>query len=604
MGQLIADRRDVDFVLHEQLRVEKLSREDKFTEFNRKTIDMIVTEARNLAIKELLPARESGDREGVRFEKGKVSVPGSFHKPYSLLAEGQWLAMTEDLRWGGQGMPNSVAIAANDYFNGANYPLMMYSGAVHGVGKLIELFGTNREKKLFLKKIFSGEWSCTIAITEPQAGSDVAALNTKAVENPDGTFSLTGNKIFISGGEQDLTENIIHPVLARIEGAPPGAGGISLFLVPKIWVNEDGTLGDFNHITCTGVESKMGLRGSATCSLSLGEKGPCRGILLGGKNKGLHNMFVMMNRMRFLVGLMGFCCASASYLYTLDYARQRVQGKDVTAKEKNASSIPIVQHPDVRRQLVTMKAYIEGMRSLLYYVAYCLDVIDTTEDALEKQKKQDLVALLMPVAKGYVTDRAFEVCNMGIQVYGGYGYMKDFPVEQLLRDCRITPIYEGTNGIQAIDLFRKKLGMNNGETLEEFLGDIRKICLRSKAIPDLNEMGNDLDRAVNVLQEVSYHMQKTAASSRPDYAFAYAHPFLIVFGDVVMAWMLLWRASIASEKLNGNVKNRDKDFYDGQIKSAEYFIKAKLPVTFGRMNAILVSNGAVVEISDASLGSY
>ncbi len=603
MTQLIAERRDVDFVLHEQLRVENFSNEDKFSEFNKKTIDMIITEARTLAIKELLPAREPGDREGIRYEKGKVNVPEAFHKPYRLLAEGQWLAMTEDPKWGGQGMPNSVAIAANDYFNGANYPLMMYSGAVHGVGKLIELFGTEREKRLFLKKLFSGEWSCTIAITEAQAGSDIAALNTKAVENPDGSYSLTGNKIFISGGDQDLTENIIHPVLARIEGAPPGVRGISLFLVPKFRVNDDGTPGDFNNIVCTGVEKKMGLRGNATCSLSLGEKGTCRGILLGEKNKGLNQMFVMMNRLRFLVGLMGFCCASASYTYALDYARQRIQGKDIRSKEKNAPSVPIVQHPDVRRQLVTMKAYVEGMRSLLYYVAYCLDVVDSTDDMLEKKKKQDLVALLTPVAKGYVSDRAFEVCDIGLQIYGGYGYTKDFPVEQLLRDCRIIPIYEGTNGIQAIDLFRKKLGLNNGETLEEFFAEIQKISTQSKTMSELHELGNDLEEAVNGLRELSLHMQETGASSRPDYAFAFAHPFLMVFGDIVIAWMLLWRAVIAIDKMKGNIKKRDRAFYDGQIKSAEYFIKAKLPVTIGQMNAILISNGAAVDMADASLGS-
>jgi len=369
-------------------------------------------------------------------------------------------------------------------------------------------------------------------------------------------------------------------------------------------VNDDGTLGDINHITCTGVENKMGLRGSATCSLSFGEKGPCRGILLGEKNKGLHNMFVMMNRMRFLVGLMGFCCASASYLYALDYARQRIQGKDIRAKEKPPPSVPIVQHPDVRRQLVTMKSYVEGMRSLLYYVAYCLDLADLTDDVLEKQKKLDLVALLTPVAKGYVTDRAFEVCNIGIQVFGGYGYMKDFPVEQLLRDCRITAIYEGTNGIQAIDLFRKKLGMNNGATLEEFCSEIRKICSKSQSVTELNKMGKDLEKAADTLQEVARHMQNTAVSSRPDYAYSFAHPFLTVFGDVVMAWMLLWRAVIAAEKLRGKVNKKDKFFYDGQVKSAEYFIKAKLPITLGQINAILVSNGAAVDISDESLGPY
>ena len=326
MAQVIADRRDIDFVLHEQFEVETLSAHEKYAEFNKKTVDLIVSEARNLAVKEILPTREIGDREGTEFDKGEVHVPKEFHRAYELFNEGEWLAMSEDPKWGGQGMPRTVSLAAADYFNGANYAFMMYPGLTHGAGKLVEAFGTDQQKQLFLKKMYTGEWTGTMLLTEPEAGSDVGALTTSAVKNDDGTYSITGNKIFISSGEHDLVENIIHPVLARIEGAPEGTKGISLFLVPKIWVNDDGSLGEFNDVVCTGIEEKMGIHGNSTCSLALGGKGQCRGTLLGEENKGMRAMFLMMNEARLLVGLQGLSCASASYLNAINYARERVQG--------------------------------------------------------------------------------------------------------------------------------------------------------------------------------------------------------------------------------------------------------------------------------------
>ncbi|MGD9369809.1 MAG: acyl-CoA dehydrogenase family protein, partial [Desulfobacterales bacterium] len=318
MAQQIADRKDVDFVLHEQLHVAELSKHDLFAEFNQKTIDLIVSEARNLAVKELLPTQTEGDRLGARFENGAVIVPETFHKAWELFKEGEWLAMSEDPEWGGQGMPRTVALAAGDFFNGANFAFMMYPGLTHGAGKLVETFGNQKQKKLYLKKMYSGEWTGTMLLTEPEAGSDVGALTTTAVRNGDGTYAITGNKIFISSGEHDLAENIIHPVLARIEGAPEGTKGISLFLVPKIWVNDDGSLGEPNDVVCTGVEEKMGIHGNATCSLSLGSKGQCRGTLLGEENKGMRAMFLMMNEARLLVGLQGLACASASYIHAVN----------------------------------------------------------------------------------------------------------------------------------------------------------------------------------------------------------------------------------------------------------------------------------------------
>jgi hypothetical protein len=603
MAQQIADRRDIDFVLHELLHVEELSAHQDFAEFNKKTIDLIVAEARHLAIKEILPTQIDSDREGTHFQAGKVTVPASFHKAWELFKEGEWLAMTEDPKWGGQGMPRAVALAASDYMNGANFAFMMYAGLTHGAGKLVEAFGTEQQKEIFLKKMYAGEWAGTMLLTEPEAGSDVGALTTSAVKNGDGTYTLTGNKIFISSGEHDLAENIIHPVLARIEGAPEGTDGISLFIVPKIWVNEDGSLGDPNDVVCTGVEEKMGIHGAATCSMSLGSKGKCRGMLLGEENKGMRNMFLMMNEARLLVGIQAFTCASAAYMYAVNYARQRVQGRHLlNMTDKNAPSVPIIQHPDVRRMLLTMKVYVEGMRSLLYYIGMCDDRVDVAENEEEKVKFKGIIDLLIPLAKGYVSDRAFEVCNLGVQVYGGYGYIKEYPMEQLLRDCRITPIYEGTNGIQAMDLLGRKLGMNKGKPIMDLMGEIQKTIAAAKAQAKVETFAGEVETALNKLGAVALHLGKTAMSAEVLTAFAHAYPFMEVAGDVVMSWLLLWRATIAAEKLENGAKKKDFAFYEGQLKSVEFFVHCMLPVTLGKMDAILASNSAVVEIEEDSFG--
>ena len=602
MAQQIADRRDVDFVLHEQLDVAQFSANEKFEAYNRKTIDLVVSEARNLAIKEILPTQKIADEEGCRLENGKVTVPEPFYRLYELFCEGEWIAMSEDPQWGGQGMPRTVAMACADYFNGANYAFMMYPGLTHGAGKLVEAFGTDEQKKLFLKNMFTGKWTGTMLLTEPGAGSDVGALETTAVKNDDGTYSISGNKIFISSGEHDLAENIIHPVLARIEGAPAGTKGISLFLVPKIWVNPDGSLGEPNDVVCTGIEEKMGIHGNSTCSLTLGGKGQCRGLLLGEENKGMRAMFLMMNEARLLVGMQGFCCASASYLNALDYARQRVQGKNLLQMmDKNAPSVPIIQHPDVRRMLLTMKTYVCAMRSLLYYVGFCEDMKRITGDEAVTDKYQGLIEVLTPIAKGYVTDRAFELCNLGMQVYGGYGYIREYPQEQLVRDCRITQIYEGTNGIQAMDLLGRKLGMKKGKPVMDLFGEIQATIARAKKVESLQAAAQKVETALNKLGEIAMHMGATAMSPKVMTAFAHAYPFMEVSGDVVMAWMLLWRAVVADEKITA-AKKKDKDFYDGQFKQLDFFVQSILPATLGKIEAIRNTCEAAIEISDEAFG--
>jgi alkylation response protein AidB-like acyl-CoA dehydrogenase len=440
-------------------------------------------------------------------------------------------------------------------------------------------------------------------LTEPEAGSDVGALTTSAVKNEDGTYAITGNKIFISSGEHDMAENIIHPVLARIEGAPEGTSGISLFLVPKVWVNDDGSLGEFNDVVCTGVEEKMGIHGNATCSLALGGKGKCRGMLLGEENKGMRAMFLMMNEARLLVGLQGLACASPAYMYAVNYARERIQGRHLLQlMDKSAPSVPIIQHPDVRRMLMTMKVYVEGMRSLLYYIGLCFDrkMLASEDEAAEKY--QGIIDLLIPIAKGYVTDRAFEVCSLGVQVYGGYGYIREYPVEQLLRDCRITQIYEGTNGIQAMDFLGRKLGMNRGKPIMDLLGEIQQTIAAAKQIPAVEDAAVKVEAAVNKLGEVAMQMGAAAMSEKVLNAFSFANPFMEACGDVVLAWLMLWRAMVAAEKLEAGARKKDRAFYEGQLKSLEYFVHAVLPVTHGKMEAVAGCNGAMVEIEEDAFG--
>lgn len=602
MAQVIADRRDVDFVLFEQLNAEELCENEQFEEFNRKTIEMVVSEARNLAVKEIYPTQQEGDA-GCHFEEGVVTVPECYKRPWEMFLEGEWLALTEDPEFGGQGMPRIVALAANDYLVGANYAFAMYAGLTHGAALLVEAFGTDEIKQRFLKNMFTGKWTGTMLLTEPEAGSDVGRLTTTAVKNDDGTYSISGSKIFISSGEHNLSENIIHPVLARIEGAPQGTKGISLFLVPKIWVNEDGSLGQFNDVVCTGIEEKMGIHGNSTCSLTLGGKGQCRGYLLGEENKGMRAMFLMMNEARLLVGLQALTCASNSYLNALNYARERVQGRNLLQMmEPDAPAVPIIQHPDVRRMLITMKSYVEGMRSLLYYVCKLTDQRNTAANEEEKLRLQGMIDLLIPICKGYVSDRASDVCNLGMQVYGGYGYIKEYPQEQLVRDCRITQIYEGTNGIQAMDLLGRKLGLNQGKPIMDLMREVQATLRQAKETAGLKPLADTLEKALNRLAEVAMHLGATAMSPQVMNAFAFAHPFMEASGDVVNAWMLLWRGVIAAVKLENGAKKKDQSFYQGQIKSAEFFINCILPITMGKMDAIMANCGAAVEIDDKGFG--
>ncbi|MBU3952521.1 MAG: acyl-CoA dehydrogenase, partial [Proteobacteria bacterium] len=377
--------------------------------------------------------------------------------------------------------------------------------------------------------------------------------------------------------------------------------GISLFLVPKFWVHDDGSQGQFNDVVCTGIEEKMGIHGSPTCSMALGGKGQCRGTLLGQANKGMSAMFVMMNEARLHVGMQGFACASTSYLNALNYARERVQGSAITAP-KGSPGVPIIQHPDIRRILLTMKSYSEGMRSLLYYVGFMEDMLHVSDNETDKQRFQGIIDVLIPVAKGYITDRAFEMCSLGVQVFGGYGFTKEYPQEQLLRDCKITQIYEGTNGIQAMDLLGRKLGLNKGRAFTDLLAEVQKTIDTAKEIQALSPLAERMDAAVMRLMETAKSLG-TVMGKNISAAFAQAHPFLDVTGDVLMAWMLLWRASIAVQNLAEAPKKKDVPFYEGQVKSAQFFIHSVLPVSLGKMEAIMAGDTAALDISEDAFGT-
>ncbi len=616
MAQQIADRRDIDFVLYEQFDVASLTRYDRYSDMNRKMFDMVINEARNFAIKEILPVNEQGDKEGLTFENNQVKVPECFHRPYKLLREGEWIAMTEDPEIGGQGLPHIISQVAGEYIVGADFSFAAFGFATHGAAKMIEIFGTEKQKEMFLGRMYSGEWTGTMVLTEPEAGSDVGNLTTTAVPNGDGTYSISGNKIFITAGEHDLTDNIVHPVLARIEGAPAGTKGISLFIVPKYWVNEDGSIGEPNDVVCTGIEEKLGIHASPTCQLAFGAKGKCRGLLLGEENKGMKVMFHMMNEARLGVGAIGLFNGSCAYLYALDYARQRVQGRDLADMlSPDAPQVNIIRHPDVRRMLMWMKSHVEGMRSFVYYISYLFDKIECMETEEERTACQDLVDLLTPVIKSYCTDRGFECTVQAMQCYGGYGYTADYPIERLLRDSKINSIYEGTNGIQAMDLLGRKLGMKKGAVFMNFLGEMQKTIAEAKNIDGLESLAAGLEEAVNRLGTVAMHIGKTAMSEDFKVAFAHSTSFLDVVGDTVMGWMLLWRASAAAPQLARLVgglegeerakkinKNKNAAFYEGQIKSAEFFIETILPVTAGKISAIEGGCKAVVDMPEAGFG--
>lgn len=611
MSNLLVDERDVQFVLYEQLNSERLCESEKYNEFSRETFDMMLDAAQKLAENELWPVNAIGDRIGVKIENGHVKAPEPFHKAYRRYCDGGWFGLSVTPEHDGQGFPQSLSVAATELFAAANLGFMGIPGLTVAAARVIQVFGSEEQRSTYMTRMYSGEWAGTMCLTEPQAGSDVGAIRTSATRNPDGSYSIVGNKIFITYGDHDLTENIVHLVLARVKGAAPGTKGISIFIVPKKRL-ENGLLVD-NDVTTAGIEQKMGLHASPTCALNFGERDNCVGYLIGQENSGMPIMFQMMNESRLGVGLQGLALASGAYMHSIRYAEQRVQGTQFTGfRNPGAPKVPILEHPDVRRMLLWMKSVTEGMRALLYFLGYCEDMANVAKDEEESSKFKGLIDLLIPVGKAWCSDFGFRVTELAVQIHGGYGYCREYPVEQFLRDVKITSIYEGSNGIQALDLVERKLNMNGGELFRNFLSvteDMSEKCRRNER---LKPMADIFDKARSHLPEIVKYFASKAKSGESILCALYATPFLELFGDVAIGYMFLWQAEIADRKLQEIYQkfgaetleqqrlllasNQDAAFYRGKMASVEFFYNSFLALAQGKSEAIMSGEKSAVEI--------
>jgi alkylation response protein AidB-like acyl-CoA dehydrogenase len=494
----------------------------------------------------------------------------------------------------------------------------MYPGLTHGAATLIQHHGTEEQKNKYMLKMYEGRWGGTMCLTEPGAGSDVGALKTSAKRLPDGKFLITGSKCFISCGDHDLTPNIVHPVLARIEGDPPGTPGISIFIVPKYRVNEDGSLGEFNDVNTGNIEHKMGIRGSATCTLNFGDEGKCVGELLGKEREGMRIMFLMMNEARMEVGMQALGHSTAALEHAIAYAKERVQSTPVwEMKNPDAKAVPIIQHPDVRRDLLWMKAFTEGIRALNYFTAYCLDM--SRAYPAEKDKWHGLVELLTPICKAYSSDMAMLITSKAIDVYGGYGYCQEYPVEQYMRDCKIACLYEGTNGIQSLDLVGRKLGQNKGMNVMNMIGEIGATIAKAKQVPELQKYAAYLEEANNAVIDLTMTFAALGKSSSFLIPILNASPYLEIFGDLLIGHFLLQGAAIAQEKLNaiyaekgadtkGTQRalvhdNADVAFYQGKIAAAKFFAVEVLFLVKSKCAAIKVADKVPIEMADESFAA-
>ncbi len=619
MANLLVDERDMKFILYEQFKIDELCQFERYADFSREMFDMALEAAQKLAEKEIAPTNADGDVKGVVLEQGQVRVPESFKNPYQLFCEGGWVALSIDQDKGGQGFPNTLYIATSELFVAANQALMMYPGLTVGAARLIEKYGTEEQQETYMSKMYTGEWAGTMCLTEPQAGSDVGALRTKATRNPDGTYSITGNKIFISSGDHDLTENIVHALLARVEGAPPGTGGISIFIVPKKRI-ENGNLVD-NDVVTAATEKKMGIHASSTCALNFGEKGNCIGYLLGSENQGMRIMFNMMNEARLTVGVQGLAQASAAYMYALRYAKERLQGPEIIyMRDPEAPKVPIIQHPDIRRMLMWMKSVTEGMRALLYYAGYCEDRVRVAATEEERAKYQGFLDILIPICKSWATDMGFRVTEQAIQVHGGYGYIREYPVEQFMRDCKITSIYEGTNGIQALDLVGRKLGYKQGLLFKSIVTETDNLLKGAKKNYRLKDIVEVFEAARNQLIEVTRYFGLKSITEDFMTPILYASPYLELFGDVAVGFMLLWQAVIADrrlEELYNDAKadtpeqkaellktNRSAAFYRGKVASAQFFANTVLSLAQGKARAIMSGERSAIDLPEESFALF
>lgn len=605
------DLRDIHFQLFEWLPTGDILSGERFAEWDEESLRMALGEALKIAQEKFDPANEDGDREGSRWEDGVVTVPDSFLPAYRTLAEGGWVGAVNSPEYGGLGMPQVVGAAANEFFDGANLGLAVSLLLSRGASELIEHFGDAEQRGLFCEKLYTGAWTGTMCLTEPQAGSDVGASTTRAVKQSNGRYLISGEKIFITYGDHNMTENVIHAVLARLPDAPGGAKGLSLFVVPKIRVNADGSLSDPNDVRCAGIEHKLGIHGSPTCSMLFGSEGACEGYLLGKENSGLKLMFHMMNSARLEVGLQGVALSGAAHRAALAFARERVQGRHWTKlADRSAPSVAIVEHPDVRRILWTSNAYVQAMRALLLRTYSYLDLAAVSEGD-ERDRYLALADFMTPICKAWASDWGIRVADWCLQVFGGYGYTTDYPAEQYLRDVRITSIYEGTNGIQALDLAMRKVQGRGGETLHGILAHSGSVAQRLGDHAQLSGAASQLAEAVD---EVRSLVARISEGSDGFLSLTLnAVPILDMVGHTVAGGLLLEQGSIAQERLDSILtekgvdgadagaygalleSDRDAAFYHNKVRSAVHFGYRCLPLVKSLGVAVQAGERAAID---------
>ncbi|WP_375201118.1 acyl-CoA dehydrogenase C-terminal domain-containing protein [Hyphococcus sp.] len=570
MTTYTAPLKDMQFVLNEVLQISKYSNLPGFADASEDVVSAILEEGAKMASNVLHPINHSGDKEGcTRHDDGSVTTPKGFKEAYEVYKQGGWQGLSFDPDYGGQGLPYILAVAVSEMVSAANMAFGMYPGLARGAADAIYAHGTDEQKQKYLPNMIAGEWGGTMNLTEPHCGTDLGLLRTKAVPQGDGSYKITGTKIFISAGEHDLTDQIIHLVLARIEGAPEGVKGISLFIVPKYHINEDGSLGDRNGVMCGSIEEKMGIHANSTCVLNYDD---ATGYLLGEENKGLRAMFTMMNEARLGVGLQGMAISEVAYQNGAGYAKDRLQGRALTgAKEPEKPADPIIVHPDVRRMLMDHRAFTEGARAWMYWSALWGDLHTKAEDDETRQKADDYMGLMTPVLKSYLTEKGYWHATNAQQVLGGHGYIAEWGMEQFVRDARIAMIYEGANGIQALDLVGRKLPKDGGRAIMAFFAEVDEFVKDNGGNEELKPYLDGLAAVKADLVEATQWFMANAMQN-PNNAGASSMDYLCLSALTSLAYAWALSAKAALEK-----KDSGDDFYKNKLITAKYFVDRILP---------------------------
>jgi len=587
MPPYTAPVRDTLFVLNEVLGYERYSNLPGFADASPDILEAILGESAKLTENVILPTNRAGDLEGcTRHEDGSVTTPTGFREAFDEYRQGGWLGLAAPTEFGGQGLPYAVHTAVSEYMISGNMALLMYAGLTQGAIAAIDTHGSDEQKSTWLPKMVDGTWTGTMNLTEPHAGTDLGLLRTKAVPAGDGSYKISGQKIFISAGEHDMADNIIHLVLARIEGAPEGTKGISLFIVPKLLLDASGNPGDRNGVSCGSLEEKMGIHGNATCVMNYDG---ATGWLLGEANGGLKAMFTMMNEARLGVGLQGLAVGEAAYQGAVAYAKDRLQGRSLSgAKEPEKKADPIIVHPDIRRILMTMRSVNEAGRALALWTALKSDIAHRSPDEKDRQAADDLLGLMTPVVKGVLTDKGFEHAVMAQQVFGGHGYIEENGMSQYVRDARIAMIYEGANGIQALDLVGRKLPMHGGRAVQAFFKEVGDFCEANRSDEQMAPFTKPLKKGLNDLQAATMWLVQNAMT-KPDNAGAASTDYLNLFGLVALGYMWGQMVKVAQGKLADGA-GESASFYETKIVTGRYFMERVMPETSAHLARI--STGA------------